>query len=39
VFGGHRFHHARSDDLSRTHPEATLKAAIAFRDLIKARLG
>ena len=39
VFGGHRFHHARNDDLSRTHPEATLKAAIAFRDLIKARLG
>ncbi len=39
VFGGHRFHHARNDDLTRTHPEASLKAAIAFRDLISARLG
>jgi hypothetical protein len=39
VFGGHRFHHARNDDLTRTHPEATLKAGVAFRDLISASLG
>ncbi|CAN5157125.1 hypothetical protein BH11PSE2_BH11PSE2_21270 [soil metagenome] len=38
VFGSHRFHHTRSDGIQCTHPDATLAAAVSFRDLIAAAL-
>jgi hypothetical protein len=39
VFGAHRFHHVASDDAQHAQPEATLAAAIGFRDLIVRTLG
>lgn len=38
VFGSHRFHHVASDKLDCTAPEATLAAAIGFRDLVTSVL-
>lgn len=38
MFGGHRFHHAVSDDLRAVEPRHTAEAAVGFRDLILAAL-
>lgn len=38
IFGAHRFHHSANDDMRCAHPEATLAAAVAVRDLIKGVL-
>jgi hypothetical protein len=39
VFGAHRFHHVASDDAQHAAPEATLAAALGFRDLIADDFG
>ncbi|HSV01890.1 MAG TPA: hypothetical protein VLI41_01685 [Phenylobacterium sp.] len=38
VFGSHRFHHVASDDARCFAPEATLAAAVGFRELVARAL-
>ncbi|MGA0600981.1 hypothetical protein ACO2Q3_09795 [Caulobacter sp. KR2-114] len=38
VFGAHRFHHTRADDLRRADPQSTMAAAMGFKSLILASL-
>ncbi|WP_411287662.1 hypothetical protein [Phenylobacterium sp.] len=39
IFGGHRFHHARSDDLRCVSPDLAVPVAEAFADVIESAVG